>query len=500
MPPRLALAGFRHLTNRFTPGQTGLDAFTPMLHGDDLRHPSAGSILSAALAPSPGPARWESVPILAAFAPPGGPVTQEAFEAVAADLDAGLQRARPNALLFDLPGTTILENGIAAETEMVARARTTLGPSVPIVVTGSPFSTLTHRLFDVADVVLVMEDTAGSSLHARTRLLRTVDHALTDRANLTTASRTLPLLVAPPVVMDSPDVIAHVLELAHATQRLDGVVHAGLAFGFAYADSPDAGTSIIVGTDGDRGLAERLADDLAAAVWSRRSAFQPSAPTVEEAVHAAMAGSAPDHPYPGDAGGPLVLLDAGDDLRSGAPGDGTALLWALLDLGAPAALLAVLVDPAAVVAAVAAGVGSRLELPLGAASGETHGFPIEVVATVGAIASPEGNAHRHAGRTALLHCEGRHGQMVEVVVSERRPSAGDGDLFAPLGVDPMTRGIVALKPGTPWSTALPLARSLLVDTPGPTRVHLADVPFRHVPRPIQPLDPIPGTHQPWGDG
>ncbi|MDP9370402.1 MAG: M81 family metallopeptidase [Chloroflexota bacterium] len=502
MPPRLALAGLRHLTNRFTSGQTGLDTFAPLLRGEDLSHPTAGPVLSAVLAGSPGQVGWEPVPILAAAASPGGPVTLEAFNAITAELTAGLQRTRPDALLLDLPGTTILEDGIAGEAAIVARARETLGPMAPIVVTSSLLSTFTDRLVGVADVVLLLEDSHSRRSDFTPSLLTTLGRVLNGRVNPTSVTRKLPLLVVPDVVRDHTEAMDGLLELIRETQQVEGVVHAGLAFGFAYADSPDAGTDVVLVTDGDHGLAERLADDLAAAVWSRRHSLQPSTLTVEEAVHAAMSGSAGNDSDPGEAGGPLVLLDGGDDLRGGAPGDGTALLWALLDLGAPDALFALLVDPAAVASAFAAGVGTSLELPLGAASGEEHGFPIDVIATVGALACSDANRttpSRGTGRTAVLRCEGRYGQAVEVVVGERCPVAGERDLFGPLGVDPMTHKILALKPGTPWSSRLQPVRLLRVDTPGPTRLNLADLPFRHVPRPIWPLDPIPNTPGDWGD-
>lgn len=501
MPPRLALAALCHLTNRFTPGETGLDAFTPLLRGDDLQHPAAGSVL-AALAQSLDQADWDPIPILVAFAPPGGPVTREAFEAIVADLTAGLQQTRPDALLLDLPGTTILENGAAGEAEMVARARETIGPTVPIVVTSSPLSTLTDDFAGVANVVLVAGDACTPRPDFTPNLLTILQRVLTGLVKPTTAIRKLPILVAPGVVMDDAEAMSDVLARISETQRVEGVVHAGLTLGFAYADSPDAGASAVVVTDGDRGLAERLADDLAAAVWSQRHASQTSTLTVEEAVHAAMSGPTGNDPAPQETGGPLVLLDSGDDLRSGAPGDGTALLWALLDLGAPAALFALLVDPATVASAFAAGVGTRLELPLGAAFGEEHGFPIDVVATVGALASPQASGTLRGGgpgRTVLLRCEGRYGQTVEVVVGEQRPAGEEGDLFAPLGVDPMARRIVALKPGTPWSSRPQPAQLLRVDTPGPTRLNLADLPFRDIPRPIWPLDPIPDTPGGWGD-
>ena len=155
MRPRLAVARFRHLTNRFTPGRTDQGALTSLLRGGEVRHPAAGPILNLILQRSAALSRWEPVPILAVDAAPGGPVTRDAFEAVAGEIEAGLLKISPDALLLDLPGTTILDDGESGEEALVRRARATLGPAVPIVVTGSPLSTFPPTLIAIADAIVI---------------------------------------------------------------------------------------------------------------------------------------------------------------------------------------------------------------------------------------------------------------------------------------------------------------------------------------------------------
>lgn len=181
---------------------------------------------------------------------------------------------------------------------------------------------------------------------------------------------------------------------------------------------------------------------------------EPRVLSLDDAVHTAMLA-------PADAG-PVWLRDGGDDVSLGAPGDGTALLWALLDLGAPDALLLGLVDPIAVSAALAAGPGATLDLALGGASGDT-GFPIDVHASVVNLGEdPLG------GRTAILGCTGRYEHTVDVLICERPIPQLTPELLATHAVAPASKRIIAIKGDLALNLALLGQEIILVTTPGPT--------------------------------
>src|SRR5437764_1142624 len=104
------------------------------------------------------------------------------------------------------------------------------------------------------------------------------------------------------------------------------------------------GAATLAVTDADPALARRLADELAAEWWARREEFVPRLISVEEAVaHAAQ------------RDGPLCLLDMGDNVGGGSPGDGTILAHALLAHGALPAFVC-LADPEAAAQASQVGV------------------------------------------------------------------------------------------------------------------------------------------------
>ena len=95
-----------------------------------------------------------------------------------------------------------------------------------------------------------------------------------------------------------------------------GVLTASVAEGYPYADVTEMGMSVIVVTDDDPGGAATSARQLAARVWARRGEFDRRAPGAAEALRQAC----------DDPGGPLLLLDVGDNIGGGSPGDSVDIL------------------------------------------------------------------------------------------------------------------------------------------------------------------------------
>ena len=90
--------------------------------------------------------------------------------------------------------------------------------------------------------------------------------------------------------------------------------------GFPYADVPDMGAAIIAVADADASLATTTAKELSRAMWTVRHELSVTCPTAPEAVRAAIA----TEEYP------VVLVDLGDNVGGGSPGDGTVILAELL--------------------------------------------------------------------------------------------------------------------------------------------------------------------------
>ena len=100
--------------------------------------------------------------------------------------------------------------------------------------------------------------------------------------------------------------------------------------------------------------------------------------------------------------------------------------------------------------------------------------------------------HNTMGPTAVLACRGRHGNVVEVIVSSRRVQALDTAIFRSQGIEPTERKILVVKSSVHFRGAFtPIAtRIILVNTPGLLQLDVSAFPFRHITRPLWPHDQV----------
>ena len=140
--------------------------------------------------------------------------------------------------------------------------------------------------------------------------------------------------VRPVCHIAKPPMLMHLTRPGHGTRANDGidgtkpgaaetrpgVLSVSLMAGFPYADVPDMGASVIVVADGDKSLAESVANELSAAMWAVREQLNVPCPKPVEAVIRATASG-----YT-----PVLLIDLGDNIGGGSAGDGTVLLAELL--------------------------------------------------------------------------------------------------------------------------------------------------------------------------
>src|SRR5262249_48709322 len=218
--------------------------------------------------------------------------------------------------------------------------------------------------------------------------------------------------------------------------------------------------------------------------WDDRAAFRGRLLAVEEAVGLAATAEAP-----------VCLLDMGDNVGGGSPGDGTVLLHALARRPLLPAF-GCLCDPAAVTAATAAGLGARPRLASGGKTARRHGEPLEADFTVlglfdGRFDEP---LPRHGGfttfdqgPTAVLAADAG----LTVMATTRRMAPFSLRQLTAFGVDPARfRALVTKGVHAPVAAYAPVCKTLLrVDTPGVTSADLSRLEYRHRRRLLYPFEP-----------
>lgn len=484
---RIAIAGFMHESNTFNPIRADKDAFVrqslvegaAMVQEWRAAHHEVGGFFTAA-----AELGFESVPLLMAWATPSGPVTADVFDEVTARLVEGLKRTQPDGLLLALHGAMVADGHPDADAEVLARIRAAVGRDFPLAVTLDLHGNLPPRFADLTDLAVAYRtnphvDQHECGLRAARLLLRQLRGAIQPRLALATP----PLLVNIMRQDTACDPLAGFMERLRRLEDEPGVLAASLLPGFAYADVPQMGPSVVVVTDGDAALARQHADQVAAQLWQAREQFQADLPDAAAAVRQALRAERR----------PVVLVDTGDNVGGGSAGDGTTLLAELLRQGATGWVV-MLYAPDEVRQCAAAGVGAPVALRVGGKVDRFHGEPVEVAGVVrvlhdGRYVEP---AVRHGGKrvnrmglTALVELPG---EALLALTTERHPPFSLGALTC-LGVRPELQRMVVVKAAIAYKAAYaPIAGTIIeVETPGRTCVNPAKLTYRHIRRPLWPL-------------
>jgi microcystin degradation protein MlrC len=484
---RLAIAGFMHESNTFNPLRTDRAAFAaqgltfgPALL-DEWRdaHHEVGGFLEAARVEG-----FEPVPILMAWATPSGPVTAAVFEEITAALIEGLRREQPDGLLLALHGAMVAEGQLDADGEIVARLRKALGPNLPIAVTLDLHGNLSQRLIDGCNLAVAYRtcphvDQRECGQRAAALLVRTVRGEVRPRMALAKP----PLIVNIMAHDTSQEPLRPFMDAIRDLEKRPGILATSLLPGFAYADVPQMGPSVVVVSDGDADLARREADRIGAELWQARERFARPLPdataAVSQALHARRL--------------PVLLIDTGDNVGGGSAGDGTVLLHELLRQRAMGSVVC-LFAPEEVKRCAEAGVGAEVSFHVGGKVDRLHGDPVAVTGHVRLLHDGTylesavrhgGKRVNHMGQTALLELPG---QNLLVLTSQRHPPFSLGALTC-LGIHPERQRILVVKAAIAYKAAYaPVAGTIIeVDTPGLTAVNPERFPYRNIRRPLFPL-------------
>lgn len=251
-----------------------------------------------------------------------------------------------------------------------------------------------------------------------------------------------------------------------------------------WLDVDDGGWAIVVVTDGDLELADRIADELGDLAWSMRAEFQ-----IRESVSVADAVR-----HANDArDGVVVLSDTGDSVLGGAGGDSTLLIRELLAHGTAGPALVPLVHPAIGELLEPAQVGEIVSIEVGGSVAQMHG-PVVLTGrlaylepTVVRMADDYGIPMVDLGVTAVLEV-----QFGIVVITQRHGIGGvHPAMYEQLGIDPGAFKMAVVKTASNFQWFAPLTSEVIrVDTTGPTQSDIEGLPWKRIPRPVYPLDMI----------
>ena len=478
---------FIHESNTFAAFPTTLRTFRErgITRGDEIlerwtgaHHELAGFIEGGTLND------FEIIPLLAAHTTPGGPLTRCAFEAILGEMLELLRGSSGlDGLLLALHGAMVAEGYPDADGDVVSHLREAFGK--PLVMTLDCHANVSPRMIRGTTATILYR--SNPHVDQRERGLEAANIiAGTVRGEI----KPVQALETPPFVLNiskqytSQDPALGLIRDAELVMRRPGVLSASVGLGFAFADVEKMGSSFLVVADGDPDVAREQARWMAVRAWGRRQEFQMALPSPTEAVQRAASSSEL----------PVVLMDVGDNVGGGSPGDSTIILDEILRQGVQGALV-ILWDPAAAQSCVEAGIGAEVRLEVGGKTDSLHGRPLSVQGVVGAISDGRftDDRPRHGGQriydqglTVVLETPQGH---TIVLTSKRMPPFSLEQILS-LGIDPESKRLIVVKGViAPRAAYEPIAKKIItVDTPGSTSANIHGFEYKRRRRPLYPLE------------
>ena len=486
---RVGVLGFLHESNTFLSVPTTYEHFasTSLTRGAGLverwrgAHHELGGMLAGLEA-----AGFETVPCMATFAMPSGAITAAAYEQLAAELLESVRNALPlDGLLVALHGATASVPHPDADGEILRRLRQLVGPDLPIVVTLDLHANVSHTMVRHSTAVVIYRSNPHLDQERRGE----------EAAQL--LARTLAGEVSPVQALEAPPFFVQISRQYTSVEpasllyrdldevlRWPGILSASVAMGFYYADVEEMGTTFLAVADNDAELARRAARWMAERAWARRREYTGVLPDPASAVRGAAASG---HP-------PVVLMEVGDNVGAGSPGDSTIVMAELYRQGVRNGLV-VLYDQEAVAQCVAAGVRQEVELTVGAQTDALHGAPLPIRGRVRTLSDGifvetqvrhGGWGRADQGITAVVETPEDH----TVVLTSRRMAPMSLEQLISLGIHPERKSILIVKGVVaPRAAYEPVAGEIvLVDTPGVTADNPNYFQYTRRRRPLFPLE------------
>ena len=376
---------------------------------------------------------------LAASANPSGRVTDACFEALSnriLDVCDGV-----DGVLLHLHGSMSTQSHDDGEGELLLRLRKRVGADTPIVAVLDLHATVTQAMADNANALISYRTYPHIDQYERTwQAAELIEKAMAGEVKPQVALARRPILYALDGGRTTSPPFMELLRRGDQIELAGKALVVSVQAGFSSADVHDIGPSVAV-TGNDLASAQAIAEELMDYAWEQRTFSSIHFTPLAEAIASAKAGT-------GQAK-PLVIADYSDNPGSGAYGDATGLLKAVLDANLQNVGFHAIRDPQAVLVAQAAGVGNSVTLELGGKVDPTMGGgPLTLTAHVVAITDGSfiaygpmaGGARRNYGLSALLRVGG-----VEIIVITHNGQATDLAQFTSLGVDPTRKSTIVVK-------------------------------------------------------
>jgi microcystin degradation protein MlrC len=494
MDKRVLLAGLFHETHTFLEGRTSLDDFQIRHGSETLAAAGDGSPLAGVLETADA-YDWALIPTVDYRATPGATVDDAVFEQFWQDFVGVAQPALTqgiDGIFLVLHGGMVTQSCRDVEGELLQRIRSlTGGADVPLCGVVDLHANFTRQMAQLSNGLIAYRENPHADARRAATDAAELLHRLMHTGERPATVWEHPPLMWPPTGTGTAENPMSTLEAAARNLEVDEphFLALNVLAGFSFADMPDTGVSFTAITLGDPEDAQTQLRHLSRwAVDHREQGNRLERPLEEVLPKLAQ-----------HKRGPVLLVEPSDNIGAGAPGDGTALLGALVEHKIGPAAIA-LCDPQSVARLADVAISGRVTLDMGGKGHLLCGPPLTL--DVELVSRSDGRFKLEDSQSHLASMSGtrfdmgpsavvQHGQISILLTSRRTPPFDLGQ-WRSQGIEPEKMFVIAVKAAVAHRRAYDrIAKaSYWVGTPGPCSSDLRSLPYRYVRRPIFPLDEI----------
>lgn len=483
MPKKLAFIELHQETNSFSSLTTTMREFHgfSLTYGEDV-WTFADKFKAQAYGFREAVQKWgngefEILPVYAAWAWSGGPIEADVFQHFLDTAVKAIREAEDLAgIYFSMHGAMGVVGTRDPETVLLRAMRAEVGEEFPIAVSFDLHANVTTENATLASFIVGYHTNPHRDFR---RVGRKAGEVLLQvvrgEAKPVTAFRKLPILKGGGWGIDFLQPMRGIIRRMKQMEKMPKVLIAASYWVHIWMDDAQLGWSVMVTTDGDPALAERLADELAQRCWAIRSRKHPQPKPVEEAIAIAQQSRLRRML------GAVVFCDVSDTVGAGAPGANTNVLAALLKRAPELRSYVPVRDPIAAEAAWQAQRGETIRLTIGGHIDPEHNPAVEVEVKVWQ------RMETQWGKTSVLQHQGIH-----IILTELPYPAYFASDFTGLGLNLWKADIIVVKNLFPFRYRLAKynRRTVNVITSGITNIDVFQLQYVDCPRPIYPLDEV----------
>ena len=410
---------------------------------------------------------------------PAGPLTPEALALYEDALATALRRASPSGVLAAVHGCLASEDEPDVTGRILGQLRAAAGQT-PLVSSADFHANLTDRMLGHADMLVGyrtyphadLRQTGQRAAEALLRLLDAVERPAP-------VCRRLPLIVPPEASEHNASPMCEVWHALAEAEQLTGWP-ASCFCAHPWLDAPGCSSAFLAYANAEQCDAVRpCLSEAAVHLWDARATLYRPMRGLEAAWDAVEA----------RAERPVILVDSGDIVLAGAPGDSTAVLRLLSSRDTRLRCLLHVSDPGA------AGVlreGEACAVSVGAAWARSFYGPVAIRGRVVRVCSTPyvlsgpylRDVQVDPGRRAVIEWRGH-----TLVVAEKPDPAHDPAFFRSLGIEPRAYDVIVVKSHNTFRPAYADISTAVVRaaTPGTTTPNLHSLPYTQGPQHLYPL-------------